>query len=370
MRQVLRRYAFPYMIIAAVLAVALPFSCFASELVSVNENQLFQIWGANNWNYFKYTSNETGTYKQYYQYNDSSIPQVSNGLTVSGRLTSFRLSASVNYIRVRIPLLLTNVESFESNIYFGLYHINEDGTYHDSTSSVLAEVVTCYSRFNDSYSLPTGYVSSTQSYVFRPVDSVSDDWVNLNKYFTMRRLRVYSKWTEPTPLYYIWLSFSLNVDSDRTQYFFIGMGDDAEFTAPDQGSANIVNGLNGVQSSIDSLVSSMQETQGQLLDEVGNVVAELQSDAFTTIESEQMYTNAVSKGEQLDQLGDSLSNVPKPNINSVTSVVKPTVTLNNTNPELVQSALSVIYSWDRLLAILAVVIALGTISYILFGKKG
>lgn len=373
MRQVLRRYAFPYMIIAAVLAVALPFSSFAAELVDVSD-QVNEIWNARNWNYFTYAqTGYQGNYSVAYQYNTSAVNQTYNGVKVVGRQLSTAFDAG-SYVQVRFPVLLSDVESFSTDLYFGLYGVdNVDGDYYRYSSGCSLFRAIIYSTSSGSQQIPSETISTSAEYIFRPTETVGSGSNLSNQYFTLKKLNLSSVASGTQDIAFVWMSFEISIggswNPDISYYFYCGMASDLEIGTIDGGSAAIIDSLSGLQGSIDILVEDLKENDGKILDELGNVVYELESDAVTTAEAENMVTNSVTKGEQLEQLGDSLSNVPKPNVNNVTSVIKPSVTLTQSDPELVQSALSVIYSWDRLLAILAVVIALGTISYILFGKK-
>lgn len=370
MRQVLRRYAFPYMIIAAVLAVALPFSSFAAELVDVS-NQVEEIWNASNWNYFIYSGSAyQGNYNVAYQYNTSAISSSYNGVQVVGRQINSSFNSGT-YLQVRFPLLLSDVESFSTDIYYGLYAVDGDGDFYRYTDKASLDFASVYSVFSGSQEIPSKLMGSSYEYIFRPTDSVGSGSDLSNKYFTMKKFNITTNYTGTYDIAYVVIYYSINFTSnpDLDFYFYCGMGSDLEIGTIDGGSAAIIGSLSGLQGSIDGLVDDLKENDGQILDELGNVIYELESDAVTAAEAENLVSNSVSKGEQLDQLGDSLSNVPKPDVNNVTSVIKPSVTLTQSDPQLVQTALSVIYSWDRLLAILAVVIALGTISYILFGKK-
>lgn len=373
MRQVLRRYAFPYMIIAAVLAVALPFSSFASELVDVSD-QVNEIWNARNWNYFTYAqTGYQGNYNVSYQYNTSSVNQNYNGVKVVGRQLSTAFDAGT-YVQVRFPVLLSDVESFSTDLYFGFYGVdNNDGDYYRYTDGCSLYRAIIYSTSSGSQQIPSQSISTSAEYIFRPTESVGSGSNLSNHYFTLKKLNLTSNYSGTHDIAFVWLSFEISRGAwnpDISSYFFCGMASDLEIGTIDGGSAAIIDSLTGLQGSIDTLVEDLKENDGKILDELGNVIYELESDAVTAAEAENLVSNSVSKGEQLDQLGDSLSNVPKPDVNNVTSVIKPSVTLSNSNPQLVQTALSVVYSWEKFLAILALVIALGTISYIVFGKKG
>lgn len=369
MRQVLRRYAFPYIVIAVLLAAALPFSCFATELVDVS-NHIDEIWNAQNWNYYSYSnSSHKGTYETWYQFNDNSTENAYNGIQVVGRQLSKTFSSS-RFVQVRFPVLLSDVESFSFDLYFGLYGIN-DGSYYRYSDSVSVYNFHVYSSSSGSETVPADILTSSASYIFR--DSSSEPtYSTVGNYITLNKLHLSTSSENPTDIAYVWFSFEFSTlfdDPDIDFYFYVGMGSDVEIGTVDGGTNIILGGLTGIQGSIDGLVSEMQQSQGQILDELGNVKMFLESDAITTAEAEQLVSNSVSKGEQLKELGSALSNVNKPNVNNVTSVIKPQNTLSQASPQMVQNALSVVYSWDKLISILALVVALGTISYILFGKK-
>lgn len=372
MRQVLRRYAFPYMIIAAVLAVALPFSSFAAELVDVSD-QVNEIWNARNWNYFSYAqTGYQGNYNVAYQYNTSAVNQTYNGVKVVGRQLSTDFDGGA-YVQIRFPVLLSDVESFSTDLYFGLYAVdNNDGDYYRYTDECSFYRAIIYS--DGTNQVPSESISTKAEYIFRSTDTVGSGSNLSNQYFTLKKLNLSSVAGSTHDISYVWMSFEISIggswNPDISYYFYCGMASDLEIGTIDGGSSAIIGSLSGLQGSIDGLVEDLKESDGQILDELGNVIYELESDAVTAAEAENMVTNSVSKGEQLEQLGDSLSNVPKPNVNNVTSLIEPSATLSNSDPQLVQTALSVVYSWEKFLSILALVIALGTISYSIFGKKG
>lgn len=374
MRQASRLRAFPYILIAAVLAVALPFNSFAADVVPLSTDRLYDIWGSlSGWNYFRYAnSNYIGSYKTYYAYNSASWPQDYNGVTVVGRLspvlTPFTRSEN---LAVRIPFMLSDVSFMEFDIYYGLWGEDSDGYKYNYTSSVSVYYPTLYN--NSVVEIPSTYVDNRQLYPFSDNSSIgSSGSSGLFSYLGRLHFSTNFRDGSTNNVNYLYLSFHVPVieNDELDYYFFCGMADTGSITTPDGSSGAIISGLDGLQGSIDNLVSDMQQSNGQILDDLGNVVFYLENNAVASAESIKILEDGTAKQEELTQLGNALSNVPKPNVSTVTNVMNPTQALSQASSQSVQNALAIVYSWDKLLAILGLVVAVGSASYILFGKKG
>lgn len=362
---------FFYIIFSVLLAAILPINCLAAELVNVS-NSVTEIWNATGWNYFTYGgTSEPGQFVPgYYQYNFVGQNMDYNGIKVVGRRIS-SVPHGTTYIQLRIPLMLNDVESFSTDIYFGIFGIDDDKNFIRESSRPTVYRAFIYSTSDGQNVVPSNYLSTKAEYIFYSAATVGSGSVAQDAYFTMKKLNISSDNTSTTDIAYLWISFQLNMTWTQgvTYNFVAGMSQDLEIGTIDGGSSAIIGSLSGLQGTIDNMLSDMQANDGLILDSLGNVIYELESDAVTTADAQQLVNTSQSKGEQLKQLGNTLSSVPQPDIQEVTSVIKPSHSMSTANPQLVQSALSVVYSWDKFLAILALVIALGTISYILFGKK-
>lgn len=353
-----------YIVICFILALALPFSSFASESLSLNESQFSLIWNAQNWNYYvqKYpTISGTvsvgfpGTYRQYYMY-DSADDISYNGLIVYGRQFNFSYLNTTS-ISLNIPLGLQNIDSFQSDFFLGLW--SPDLV---DLRSYINQVSFTYTSISGS-SLSPDIITFNNNYLFNPEPNTGSYG---NSLIPLRR---YNLLINEDSVNRLIISIYFDVPLPSTCYFFCGMASDTEIGAQDGQQQAVISGLSGIQGTIDGLVSDLQENDGKILDSLGNLEYILEGDAVTAAEAEQLVEDSLSKGEELGQLGDALASVPKPDINSVTSVIKPETVLSNSDASVVQLAMSPLYSWDKLLAILGALVAVFTISYILFGKK-
>lgn len=353
-----------YIVICFILALAFPFSSLAVDSLSLNESQFSLIWNAQNWNYFvqKYPGSSgtisvgyPGTYQKYYMY-DSSDDISYNGLTVYGRQFNFSY-LNTTEILLSLPLSLQNIESFQSDFFLGLWSPDLD-----DLRSYISGVSFTYSSSSGSHLLPH-LITFNNNYLFNPEPSTGSHG---NSLIPLRRYNIFINENYITRLF---VNITLRTPLPTTCHFFCGMASDTEIGAQDGQQQLVINGLNGIQGSIDGLVSDLQENDGKILNSLGNLEYILEGDAVTSAEADQLVQDSLTKGDELAQLGDALASVPKPDINSVTSVIKPETVLLNNDPASVQFALSSIYSWDKLLAILGVLVAVFSISYILFGKK-
>lgn len=370
-----RKFSIKYVVVALLLALALPFFSFAAENLSLDESQFSLIWNARNFNYFQQRSNGSlsnwpGTYEKFYMFDSSSRPQDYNGLSLYGRLFSFS-SLNTDRISIVCPINLLSLDSFSSDFFYGLYYFNSNGVavnaldYVDYSSSYYKK----YPLSSDSFQFDL--ISRDSTYFFYDQESVPTTGSGSSSFTGFRSFRRLTVYANTESVYQFSFSFTLSepLPENGRYYFFFGMASDAEIGAQDGQSQVIINGISGIQGSIDSMVSEMQQSNGQILDQIGNVLYELEGDAVTASDADQLLADSISKSEELDQLGDALASVPKPDVNSITSAMNPSTVLQNNDSASVQLAMAPLYSWDKLLSILGVLVAVFSISYILFGKK-
>lgn len=365
-----RKFSIKYVVVALLLALALPFSSFASENVSLDDSQFSLIWNANNYNYIRQTTSSSttswpGEFQKFYMFDKIYGPSDFNGLTLYGRI--FRFSAiNTSRITVNIPLNIQGIDFFSTDLFFGLYKGSspEFVMHNDFISFSSASYVDFQLERHSLNHLNTGF-----SYYFYPEPSVPSTFPS-GLFRTFNRLSLDNRSSSSDSILFLSVTFDVSISlNSYPWYFYIGMASDTEIGAQDGQQQIVINGLNGIQGSIDSLVSEMQQSNGQIVDQLGNVLYELEGDAVTAADAEQLVQDSLSKGEELGQLGDALASVPKPDVNSITSVMNPSTILQNNDSASVQLALASIYSWDKLLSILGVLVAVFSISYILFGKK-
>lgn len=364
-----------YFVVCVFLALALPFSSFAVDNFSLDESQFSLIWNAQSWNYFSQTYTNSsgtgstlhkpGTYKQYFMYDSAVIPSSYNGLSVYGRLLTFS-HIQTSSIRINIPIQLLNIDNFSTDFFLGLWSLS-DGTYVTSLNNYIDSISIFGSDSNGSVVVPDVIFNNKREYFFNTRSSLESSQYNID-FFKLYRLSCLFD-TSSLQQIIVRVFFTTPLPIPDNFYFFCGMASDTEITSQDGQQQAVISGLSGIQTTIDGLVSDLQENDGKIIDSLTNLEYILEGDAVTAADAEQLVQDSLSKGEELGQLGDAFASVPKPDINSVTSVIKPDTVLQNNDSASVQLAMSPLYSWDKLLAILGVLVAVFSISYILFGKK-
>lgn len=362
MRQALRRYAFPMMIIAAVLAAALPLNCFAAERVYITNDFASTILGISDFPYLSFSSlglSSSGYPARYYSFS----PNTGINFSLSCREFSIAsLGIPVDSV-FTIPLFLNDISSFTLSFYLALFPSDNSSldlpNYTDHLN-INAVVLTTDNQSIDLNISPGSDVRFTSS-------DISSDSQNL--YF-----RKYTVSFSSSSLYDInYLKFFVSVSDLPVEVslfqFVFGISDESSITTVTGGTSSVIKSLEVMARLFESFIAAEIQTDSLILDKLDDIIDYFTSNGSSGGESEDILADGEEKQQELEQLGDALSNVPKPSIQNITQSFDPADTLISADPGMVQNALSIVYSWDKFLILLGLFIAVGTISYIIFGKK-
>lgn len=362
MRQAFRRYAFPMMIIAAVLAAALPLNCFAAERVYFTNDFASTILNIQDFPYLSIPSfglTDTGIPERYFSYS----PNTDINYSVFCR--EFYLSNPYMPVSavVNIPLFLNDISSFNLTFFVGILNSNNSSVDQPSYNENLNFNAAILTTPNEPIDLS---ISPALDVNFTASDSSPGEFN-----FFLRKYSVSFSSSSLFDVNYFQLICSLDDFNDLPPNYTVifGISDQSSITTVTGGSSSVIKSLEIMARLFESFIAAEIQTDSQILDKLDDIIDYFTSNGSSGGESEDILEEGAEKQEQLEQLGDALSNVPKPSIQNITQSFDPADTLISADPGMIQNALSIVYSWDKFLILLGLFIAVGTISYIIFGKK-
>lgn len=375
MRQAFRRYAFPMMIIAAVLAAALPLNSFALDISSVSLYDDFatNCFGLYNWNYLYDVSNS------YYSYGhfsskcsispvfEDDFGGVDNSVSFPVLSRTYKFTAPFSgkhYFRFDLPIFLKDIYSIDFDFFFTLLPISGSSLIPNFTSVIL---------HTDSSSIDLVWDRPIVDYKFLYSDSDFPDYPQSS--FIHSRNISYSSTSSFDANY---ISFFFYVDHSSVSSYFLtfALYPNVSVSTLSSNVSSLMQGQELIVRLLDTSIAQDASNNALIIDRLDQILAAVEAGGSGgsgsdpgTGEGEEILQEGAIKQEQLEQLGDALSNVPKPSIENITQSFDPADTLISADPDMIQNALSIVYSWDKFLILLGLFIAVGTISYIIFGKK-
>lgn len=403
------KYIISFIIIFS-LCIVLPFSSLAVDSFSLNTN-LVQIMGVRNFYYafhsysYESSANEgpilfaghVGYYSPAHIYEldpystDNGYSQLfgneSNGII----LTRWSSIGYQSYIEYCIPLSFGRFSnrspdfgfsaqfgfsiSAEGNLYSPdlVESFDIDKIYFKGQRRIDSDLFANYEYLVNYNELPV-LVTDTDNYYYR--------LLNMSFSYSSDMFEYLTDYIDMDYLY-------IRVRKDmRNSSVFSGVTTHYGFTRLDINSTetdyiNIIGNLNNLQLKIDTLIAAVNNNFSALFELLENADTSEQLQIIQqTIQEvngewseadEELYEAYVEETKQttdrMEQMGDILNSVPKPPTQNITQVIKPSDTLVDTDIDGALTALNVIYNWKTFGTIIALVVALMTISYVIFGKK-
>lgn len=405
------KYIISFIIIFS-LCIVLPFSSLAADSFQFEGGPMRLLMGLDNYYYLYYSLSYSGNVQSlaaqpplgYFEQNIS-------GNTLYGNrsdfyVTNWNIWNNYSVVEFRIPFMLGNYGYSSSHSVSGsaqfVYNISSlyaaeymDYTEHYSIDSVyfkgskfINNQIDSNYQFNVSYSVIPGLVND---FVYDPLGGFHNgNWqfINLDWYFDNEVTygdvssvydRINMDYLYIRIKYYVPYEY-IPVGTICTSYFgFTNIsiyGDEVY-------QSNIIVNLENLQLKFDTITAAVNNNFSALFELLENADTSEQLQIIQqTIQEvngewseadEELYEAYVEETKQttdrMEQMGDILNSVPKPPTQNITQVIKPSDTLVDTDIDGALTALNVIYNWKTFGTIIALVVALMTISYVIFGKK-